>query len=252
LAKSVADIRRAKAEGKMAIIFNVQGSDFVVEDMGLLAVAKKKGLGVANFVYNNDNELAGGGTSQESGVTDLGKEFIAAANANKVVVDCSHSSNQTCIDAASYSTKPNVASHSNVAALFGVGRNMSDEALVAVGSTGGAVCNTGVGLFLNAKGNASPEEYVEHVVYTAKLIGKDKTCYSTDYMPAAGKMFAGNVANVDVYPPEKGFGAPASNMAAEHIWDVVAILEDDYGWNDAEIRGFLGENLMRVYEANWE
>jgi membrane dipeptidase len=220
--------------------------------MGLLAVAKKKGLGVANFVYNNDNELAGGGTSQESGVTDLVKEFIAAANANKVVVDCSHSSNQTCIDAASYSTKPNVASHSNVAALFDVGRNMSDEAIEAVGSTGGAVCNTGVGLFLNAKGNASPEEYVEHVVYTAKLIGKDKTCYSTDYMPAAGKMFAANVANVDVYPPEKGFGAPASNMAAEHIWDAVAILEDDYGWNEQEIRGFLGENLMRVYGANWE
>ena len=60
------------------------------------------------------------------------------------------------------------------------------------------------------------------------------------------------VANVDVYPPEKGFGAPASNMAAEHIWDVVAILEDDYDWNEAEIRGYLGENLMRVYAANWE
>jgi len=129
---------------------------------------------------------------------------------------------------------------------------MSDEAIEAVGSTGGAVCNTGVGLFLNAKGNASPEEYAQHVVYTAKLIGKDKTCYSTDYMPAAGKMFAANVANVDVYPPEKGFGAPASNMAAEHIWDVVAILEDDYDWNEAEIRGYLGENLMRVYAANWE
>jgi microsomal dipeptidase-like Zn-dependent dipeptidase len=252
LAKSVSDIRRAKAEGKMAVMFNVQGSDFVVEDMGLLAAAKKKGLNVANFVYNNDNELAGGGTRQEHGVTDLGKEFIAAANANKIIVDCSHSSNQTCIDAASYTTKPNVASHSNAAALFDLGRNMSDEAIEAVGSTGGAVCNTGVGLFLNAKGDASPEEYVEHVVYTAKLIGKDKTCYSTDYMPAAGKMFAANVANVDVYPPEKGFGAPASNIAAEHIWDVVALLEDNYGWNEQEIRGFLGENLMRVYAANWE
>jgi microsomal dipeptidase-like Zn-dependent dipeptidase len=71
-------------------------------------------------------------------------------------------------------------------------------------------------------------------------------------MPAANKMFAANVANVDVYPPEKGFGPPASNMAGRHIWDVIAILEDEHGWSEEEIRGFLGENLLRVYEANWE
>jgi microsomal dipeptidase-like Zn-dependent dipeptidase len=251
VARSTADIRRAKAEGKMAVMFNVQGSDFVAENMSLLEQAKPLGLNVANFVYNNDNAIAGGGANQSMGVTELGYEFIAEANRHNIVVDCSHSSNQTCIDAAAASTKPNLASHSNVAALYNLGRNMSDEAIKAVGDTGGAVCNTGVGVFLNDKGVASPEEYVEHVVYTANLIGKDKTCYSTDYMPAANKMFAANVANVDVYPPEKGFGPPASNMAGRHIWDVVAILEDEHGWSEEEIRGFLGENLLRVYEANW-
>ena len=30
------------------------------------------------------------------------------------------------------------------------------------------------------------------------------------------------------------------------------LLEDEYGWSDDEIRGFLGGNLLRVYEANWE
>lgn len=252
LARSGDDIRQAKKDGKMALMFNVQGSDFAVDDMSMVARAKAAGVNVANFVYNNDNALAGGGTNQASGVNELGREFIAEANKNNIVVDCSHSSNQTCIDAAKFSTKPNVASHSNVQALYNVGRNMSDDAIKAVGETGGAVCSTGVGVFLNDKGVASPEEYVEHVVYTANLIGKDKTCYSTDYMPAAGKMFAANVANVDVYPPEQGFGPPASNMAAEHIWDAVAIMEDEHGWTEDEIRGFLGENLMRVYEANWK
>ena len=64
-------------------------------------------------------------------------------------------------------------------------------------------------------------------------------------------MFRKSIGKVDVYPPEKGFGVPASNLSAEHIWDVVAILEDEHGWTEDEIRGFLGENLMRVYEANW-
>ncbi len=124
--------------------------------------------------------------------------------------------------------------------------------MIAIGEKGGAVCTTGVGLFLNADGDASPEAFAKHVNYTGDLIGRDKTCYSTDYMHNAFGMFKDNVANVDVFPPEKGFGSPAKNTAAEHIWDVAAILEDEYGWSDDEVRGFLGENLMRVYEANWK
>jgi membrane dipeptidase len=33
---------------------------------------------------------------------------------------------------------------------------------------------------------------------------------------------------------------------------VVRELQETYGWTDDEIRGFLGENLLRVYEANWK
>jgi hypothetical protein len=42
--------------------------------------------------------------------------------------------------------------------------------------------------------------------------------YVTDFLP-----------QVDTYPPEKGYGAAAANIAPEHIWDVAAILEDEYG-----------------------
>ena len=202
--------------------------------------------------HGQTGALAGGGSKQESGVTDLGIEWIAAANAANVVVDCSHSSNQTCIDAASHSTKPMIASHSPVHALWGINRNISDDAMKAIGESGGAVCTTGVGLFLNEEGDASPEEFAKHVNYTGDLIGRDKTCFSTDYMHNAKGMFDRDVANVEVFPPEKGFGVPAQNTAAEHIWDVAAILEDKYGWSEDDIRGFLGENLLRVYQANWE
>jgi membrane dipeptidase len=36
------------------------------------------------------------------------------------------------------------------------------------------------------------------------------------------------------------------------IWGAVKVLEDIYGWTDKEIRGLLGENLLRVYKANWK
>ncbi|MEM1361583.1 MAG: hypothetical protein AAGF94_07685 [Pseudomonadota bacterium] len=59
------------------------------------------------------------------------------------------------------------------------------------------------------------------------------------------------IPNDTLYPPEQGFGAPMEAASGADIWGIVAVLEDKYGWSDDEIRGFLGENLMRVYEANW-
>lgn len=252
LANSVADIRQAKADGKLAVIFNTQGADYAVKDLSIMGTVKGLGVHISGFTYNNNSPLAGGGSKQDMGVTELGYQWIEESNRQNVVVDCSHSSNQTCIDAAKHSSKPIIASHSPAYALWGINRNISDEAMMAIGESDGAVCTTGVGLFLNEQGDAAPEEFAKHVNYTGSLIGRDKTCYSTDYMHNAKGMFDRDVANVEVFPPEKGFGVPAQNTAAEHIWDVAAILEDEYGWSDDEIREFLGENLMRVYEANWK
>ena len=60
------------------------------------------------------------------------------------------------------------------------------------------------------------------------------------------------IAVVDKYPPEKGFAAPTQNANGGDIWGVARVLEDKYGWTEDDIRGFLGENLMRVYETVWE
>ena len=250
--EGIDDIRRAKAEDKLAVVFNSQGADYAVEDLGLMQDVKSRGLLISGFTYNNDSPLAGGGSKQDHGVTELGKQWVEEMNRLNLVVDCSHASNQTCIDAAGHSTKPIIASHSPVFGLNQINRNITDEAMIAIGEKGGAVCTTGVGLFLNPEGDASPEAFAKHVNYTGDLIGRDKTCYSTDYMHNAYGMFKDNVANVDIFPPEKGFGSPAKNTAAEHIWDVAATLEDEYGWSEGDVRGFLGGNLMRVYEANWE
>ncbi len=247
------DIRQAKASGNMAVMYNTQGADYVVEDLGLHAKESyRHGIRTMNFTYNNNNKLAGGGTAQDLGLTELGKQWVKEAQAANMVIDVSHSSNQAAIDAAKVAAKPIIASHSNAQALWDVSRNLSDEAIKAIASTGGVVCPTGVGLFLNEEADASPERLVEHIVYIADLVGRDRVCFSTDYVHNILDYYKRDLPNTDVYPPELGFGAPLSNIAAEHIWDVAAILEDTHGWTEKEVEGFLGENLLRVYEANWK
>jgi len=252
-ATSVDDIRQARADGKLAVIYNAQAADFAVDDLDAVDKAKDDGILVINFTYNNDNALAGGGQNTENnGVTELGIEFIKRLNDANIVVDCSHSSDQACIDAAKYSTKPVVASHSGANAVFEHGRNVSDEAAKAIADTDGVICAAGVGLFLNAEGEATMEALAEHVNYVGELVGREHTCYGSDYSYMYKAFLKSFIAVVDKYPPEKGFAAPTQNSIGGDIWGVARALEDDYGWSEDEIRGFLGENLMRVYAANWE
>ena len=53
------------------------------------------------------------------------------------------------------------------------------------------------------------------------------------------------------YPPESGYATPSHMGMPGEIWGAVRYLQEHYGWTDDEIRGLLGENLLRVYEANW-
>ena len=251
--RTVEEIRAAKAAGEFAMLFNVQGSDFVADDMDKVAWAREQGILIMNFTYNNDNALSGGGQNPENnGVTELGKQFIERANLEGVLIDVSHSSDQAAIEAAKHSTKPIVASHSNVKKLYKQGRNLSDEGIRAIADKEGVICAVGVGIFLNGTGDASVEAIAEHVNYVGDLVGREHTGYASDYSYTYQAFLEGFIDQVDLYPPEKGFGAPTQNSWGGDIWGVAKVLEDKYEWDADDIRGFLGENVLRVFEANWK
>ena len=99
-------------------------------------------------------------------------------------------------------------------------------------------------------GGAAPKPQVEFV-HAISYVNKIKTRFSND--ESVYKAFLENfIAIVDKYPPEKGFAAPTQNAHGGDIWGIARLLEDDYGWAEDDIRGFLGENLLRVFEAVWD
>ena len=254
--RSTKDIRDAKAENRMTIMYNSQGFDYKMKDLSYVGSLHDKGVNIMNFVYNTENHLATGSNfnsdlKNKKGITELGKAFIKLANERGIIVDVSHSSDAAAIDAAKVSTKPILASHNNSSAVFNNPRNMSDEGIRAIGKTGGAVCVNGVGVLLSDDANAQAETIAVHVQHIADLIGKQGTCYGSDFTHNLEEAMFIQLPMVDKNPPEKGFGAPSQMASIEDIWAIVAVLEKKYKWNEEEIRGFLGENLMRVYEANW-
>ncbi len=250
------DVYDAQKGAQLAVMHNFQSMNPLGGDISNVEKFYDLGLRQMNFTYNIDTDYADGGVSNgdgtDKGVTELGAKVIKEMNRLGIVVDASHSSNQTAIEAAMLTSKPMMLSHSNLMIFQNIGRNVSDEAVKAVAATGGVVCVNFIGGFLNPKGEARPYDIAKHVEYIKNLVGADKTCVGPDYVYNYAETLEWILRNPKNFPIEMGYATPSHMGKPGEIWGVVRELEDTFGWTEEEIRGFLGENLMRVYEANFE
>lgn len=261
---SVEGIYRAKKDGKLGVVYNIQGSDFIepkTMEAQVLAM-KEAGILTANFAYNVDNHYGTGGnksrTDGDTGLTDAGKALVKMYNKHGIVVDCSHSSDKVCIDAAKITKLPMIASHSNPQGLHDVSRNMSDEAIIAIAKTGGTISPTFLGVFMNDRGTASSADIAEHINYVATVVsenteldGRKHVGFGADFTHSLADAFQVVVRNPERYPPKAGYATPAAQAFASDIWGAVPILEKKYGWSEQDVRGVLGENVLRVYKQVW-
>src|SRR4030095_5084595 len=73
------------------------------------------------------------------GLSPLGKQVIAEMNRWGIMVDVSHPSKGSAMQAIALSKAPVIASHSAVRGLADVSRNMDDELLMALKQNGGVI-----------------------------------------------------------------------------------------------------------------
>ena len=254
--KTVEDFEATRNGERIGVFYNFQGMDPFEEDIANVQMFYDLGLRTALFAYNQNNAYAAGSNSNRSdadtGLTELGAEMIREMNRVGMVVDCSHTSDKTCIEAAAVTTKPMIMSHSNAAAIQPIPRNNSDEAMQAVAATGGAICINFIGGFLNADGDARPARIAEHMEYVKNLVGAQAVCAGSDYVYNYADSLLMILNAPDKYPPESGYASPSHMGMPGEIWGAVRYLQENNGWTDEEIIGLLGGNLLRVYEANWE
>ena len=258
--RDVADMERARAEGRLGVMHNFQSMMPLGTDPELVVSNLQKfydlGLRQMNFTYNIDTVFADGGVSNDDGtdegITELGELIVKEMNRLGIVVDCSHSSNRTCTEAAAVTRKPMMLSHSNLMSYQPIGRNVSDEAVRAVAATGGVICVNFIGGFLNPAGLARPYDIAKHVEYIGSMVGRDKLCVGPDYVYNYADTLMWILKNPKNFPVEMGYATPSHMGKPGEIWGVVRELQNRYGWSDDEIRGFLGQNLLRLYTANFE
>ena len=148
LALTPEDVERLHAEGKLVAAIGIENGYSSGTDLALMDDFHARGARYFGLTHLGHNELAdssiprenlGDAEEEHGGVSELGKKAISEANRLGMMVDVSHSSGKSAIDAARLSRAPIIASHSAVRELADSPRNLSDEELLAIRDNGGVV-----------------------------------------------------------------------------------------------------------------
>lgn len=260
---SAADIRAAKASGRIGIIYNTQDTSLIGPELDRIAVLKGLGIRIVQLTYNLRN-LSGDGCLEpgNGGVSRLGHATIERIEHEKLLLDLSHSGQRTVAEAIAAAKRPMTISHTGCRALNDNLRNQWDAELKACADKGGVV-----GIywmpFLVANGKPTGADLIRHIDHAVNVCGEDHVSIGTDGIvfktviddkarEAQRKFYEDRAAKGIAAPGE---GPDIFNIVSEwddelrfrHLADGLAAA----GWPAARIDKVLGGNLMRLYQESW-
>ncbi len=145
LAYSPDDVERIHAAGKRVAAIGIENGSVIGRDLGL--VDRYHGLGARyiTLAHGGHNDICDSATprswdeadAEHGGVSAFGEQVITRMNRVGIMVDVSHISKQSMLDAVRLSQAPVLASHSSARALADHPRNLDDEQLLALRDSGG-------------------------------------------------------------------------------------------------------------------
>lgn len=247
LALAVDDVLAAKAAGKLAVAFDLEGSEPLLGNLDLISFYYDLGVRQMLLAYNKDNRASGGCMEGKIGLTDFGKAVIAEMNRVGMIVDLSHMGHRAALEACAASTAPVIFSHSNPNGLNDHVRNISDEQIRTCAATGGVVGVNGVGVFL---GGVHSEIVVDHIEYVIDLVGPEYVGIGLDYVVDKQEIIDYIAAHPDAFPPGKAEDYLAF-IEPEQFPAFTEILYEK-GYDDRVIGGILGGNFLRVAGEVWQ
>ena len=175
------DILLAKESNKTAIIFGFQNPSPIEDDIGLVEIWHKMGVKFMQLSYNNQSLLATGCYEKEDpGITRMGREVIGEMNRVGMVIDMSHSSERSTLEAIEISSRPISITHANPSFWHEGLRNKSDVVIKSLAKNNGML---GFSLYphhLNNGSNCKISDFCKMIAETAEKIGSNSIGIGSD------------------------------------------------------------------------
>lgn len=238
--KTAAEIRETLGSGKLAAIFHIEGAEAIDAELNTLEVLYQAGLRSIGPVWSRSTIFGHGVPFRYpstpdigSGLTDQGLRLVQRCDDLGIMVDLSHLNEAGFWDVARHSSKPLVATHSNVHAICPHSRNLTDKQLAAIRESDGMVGLNFAVAFLRDDGrmlsDVPLEQMVRHLDHLIEHLGEDRVGFGSDYDGA-------------VVPEDVTTCAGLPRLRA-----VMA----KHGYDDALMAKLCHENWLRVLEKTW-
>ncbi|XP_036278577.1 dipeptidase 1 isoform X1 [Pipistrellus kuhlii] len=229
-------IRQAFQERKVASLIGVEGGHSIDSSLGVLRALYHLGMRYLTLTHScntpwADNWLVDTGEDnvQSGGLSeDFGESVVRELNRLGVIIDLAHVSVATMKAALNQTRAPVIFSHSSAFALCRHRRNVPDDVLQLVKQTGSLVMVNFYNDYVSCKMEANLSQVADHLDHIKKVAGAGAVGFGGDY-DGVSRLPTG-LEDVSKYP----------NLVAELL---------RRQWTEAEVRGALAYNLLRVFEA---
>jgi membrane dipeptidase len=199
LIKTPEDILRAKREGKVGLIGQLESCTLLHSSLRVLHVMHTLGVRVAGLTHGEggvENALQGARSpfgycppadrererKETSGLTAFGRAVVQELNRLGIVVDLAHANDAAFYQALELSKKPVEFSHGAVFALSPHWRNLTDDQLKALAANGGVIGIAPLPAFIGQDPkNQTVERFVDHIEHVCELIGDNHVGFGADY-----------------------------------------------------------------------
>ncbi len=252
VATSVREIRAAQKSSKTALIFNLQGTNPLAHDAGLVEVFYSMGIRHMLLAYNEKNFVGDGCAERtDGGLSRFGIEVIREMNRVGMLVDGTHTGYRTTMEAMDVCEGPFIFSHANAWGVHAHYRNIKDDQIKGCATSGGVIGVNGLGAFIDDV-EARSESMFQHIDYISQLVGARHVGIGLDFVRDHVAFWKYVDKAKSMWPENAGKPHEVTKFVQPEQLVDLADLMLKKGYSEADVIGVLGENIARVCESVWK
>ncbi len=259
------DFSRVNQTGKIGVMLTFQDSRHLqkLEDVSLFY---QFGQRLSQLTYNYQNHIGSGAfDNQDNGLSDYGRQVVAKMNEVGMMVDLSHCSDRTTLEAIEIASKPPIITHANCRSLnAGNPRTKTDEMIKKLAAKGGVFGVAEIRFMVKASEPVTIEDFLDHYDHLIKFVGVEHVGIGTDFdldtddgripLEERKKMFADTAGErFKKYRMHSNQNAIVGIEGLNHPKRIFDIVEGFIrrGYSDEMIEAILGGNFIRAARACW-